>query len=70
MPPEFEGAIFLKGFLESTEEVVSDERVEAVLAEAVDVGDELGADGEVAGAVEKRVRGGAEAIVAGDDFLE
>lgn len=50
--------------------MVSDERVEAVFAEGVDVRDELRADGEVAGAVEKRLRGGAEAVVAAGDFLD
>ena len=56
-------------YLVSPKEVVSDQRLEAVLAEAVDVRDEFRTDGEIPGAAEKRFGGGAKAIVALDDFL-
>ena len=44
--------------------MVANERVEAVVAEGMDVSDEFGADGEVTGAGEKGCGGGAEAGVA------
>lgn len=49
--------------------MVPDQRVEAVLAEAMDVTDELRTDGEISGAVEKHLSGGAEADVGIDDLL-
>jgi hypothetical protein len=49
--------------------VVSDERAEAVLAEAMDVIDEFGVHGEVSGTVEEGLGGRTEAIVAPDDLL-
>lgn len=48
--------------------MVTDERLEAVLAEPMDMSDELGADGEIAGAAEKRFGGGAETFVALGDL--
>lgn len=70
MAPEFGGAVGLEGALERGEEVVADERLEAVVAEAVDVRSELRARREVSGAVEEGFGGGAEGGVALGDFVE
>lgn len=50
--------------------MVADEGVEAMVAEAMDVSDEVWADGEISGAVEENVGGGAEAVVAMYDLLD
>lgn len=70
MPPKFQGAIFLESSLESAEEVVAEEGLEPVLAEAVHVRYDLLTGGEVAGARQKGVCCGAEAAVAFEDFVD
>lgn len=57
-------------YLKCPKKVVSDQRVEAMLTEAVDVSDEVGAHGEVSGAFEKGFGGGTEAAIALNDLLD
>lgn len=58
------------GYLQNAKKVVTNKGIEAVFAEGVNVGNEVGADGEVAGAAEEGLGGGAEGVVAAEDFVD